>query len=106
MPKNSYMQVIAKNIEAAKQKVRDECWQKTGQIVDLLMIAVTVHLNDKCGLGKERIMRVNEAMSETLSTFTKCDDKGYFLHDLKRDYKRIMGTEYDDMPGVEMEVDW
>ena len=106
MPKNRYMQVIAQQIEKARRETKDECWAKTEQIVDVFMLAVTVHLNDCCGLGKDRIMRVNEALNKTLSDFGKCDDKGYFLHDLKRDYKRIMGVPYEDMPGAEMEVEW
>lgn len=104
--KNRYAKVIQEQIERARQEEKDKCWAKTCQVVDMLMLPITVELNDKCGLGKERIMRVNEALNLALSEYGKTDDKGYFIHCLKREYKRIIGVGYDDMTGVELEIEW
>ena len=106
MPKNRYVQVLQKQIEDARQKEHDKCWRQIEQVVELLMLAVTVELNDQCGLGRERIQRVNNALGKTIEEYGRTDDRGYFIHCLAREYKRLMGVEYHSAPGVEIEVEF
>lgn len=106
MPKNRYAKVIQEQIERARQEEKNKCWAKTCQIVDFLLTAVTVELNNNLGIGKERIRRVNDSLNEKLNEYGNADDKGYFVHCVKRDYEKIMGVKYEDMNSVELEIDW